>query len=276
MKKLLILILIALLLILTFYIGMQGVSFGKVEVLGIKGIQAKSAQLDSKLQEAGKLAEKSYAQAVSDVNSNAKKLKEEKKNYEDMTTISSDGDVQSSNQIEKYELETLYVKLGNHATKEGVVMKMDILQGSSGAQGVYNLNFTVTGGYVQIEDFISSIENDSTLGFKIEEFKMAPSGDTLQATFVCKDVPIKELSSTTSVTPKNQQDGNTAGNTTNAAANATTKSNIATNTTTANNTIAAQAQLKKGNKYGKINYKGINYCIITMFGYNFNFRNIAI
>ncbi len=242
MKKLLILILIALLLILTFYIGMQGVSFGKVEVLGIKGIQAKSAQLDSKLQEAGKLAEKSYAQAVSDVNSNAKKLKEEKKNYEDMTTISSDGDVQSSNQIEKYELETLYVKLGNHATKEGVVMKMDILQGSSGAQGVYNLNFTVTGGYVQIEDFISSIENDSTLGFKIEEFKMAPSGDTLQATFVCKDVPIKELSSTTSVTPKNQQDGNTAGNTTNAAANATTNSNTATNTTTANNTNAAQAQ----------------------------------
>lgn len=242
MKKLLILILIALLLILTFYIGMQGVSFGKVEVLGIKGIQAKSAQLDSKLQEAGKLAEKSYAQAVSDVNSNAKKLKEEKKNYEDMTTISSDGDVQSSNQIEKYELETLYVKLGNHATKEGVVMKMDILQGSSGAQGVYNLNFTVTGGYVQIEDFISSIENDSTLGFKIEEFKMAPSGDTLQATFVCKDVPIKELSSTTNVTPKNQQDGNTAGNTTNAAANATTNSNTATNTTTANNTNAAQAQ----------------------------------
>ncbi len=242
MKKLLILILIALLLILTFYIGMQGVSFGKVEVLGIKGIQAKSAQLDSKLQEAGKLAEKSYAQAVSDVNSNAKKLKEEKKNYEDMTTISSDGDVQSSNQIEKYELETLYVKLGNHATKEGVIMKMDILQGSSGAQGVYNLNFTVTGGYVQIEDFISSIENDSTLGFKIEEFKMAPSGDTLQATFVCKDVPIKELSSTTSVTPKNQQDGNTAGNTTNATANATTNSNTATNTTTANNTNAAQAQ----------------------------------
>lgn len=246
MKKLLILILIALLLILTFYIGMQGVSFGKVEVLGIKGIQAKSAQLDSKLQEAGKLAEKSYAQAVSDVNSNAKKLKEEKKNYEDMTTISSDGDVQSSNQIEKYELETLYVKLGNHATKEGVVMKMDILQGSSGAQGVYNLNFTVTGGYVQIEDFISSIENDSTLGFKIEEFKMAPSGDTLQATFVCKDVPIKELSSTTSVTPKTQQDGNTAGNTTgnttNAAANTTTNSNTATNTTTANNTNAAQAQ----------------------------------
>ena len=242
MKKLLILILIALLLILTFYIGMQGVSFGKVEVLGIKGIQAKSAQLDSKLQEAGKLAEKSYAQAVSDVNSNAKKLKEEKKNYEDMTTISSDGDVQSSNQIEKYELETLYVKLGNHATKEGVVMKMDILQGSSGAQGAYNLNFTVTGGYVQIEDFISSIENDSTLGFKIEEFKMAPSGDTLQATFVCKDVPIKELSSTTNVTPKAQQDGNTAGNTTNAATNATTNSNMATNTTTANNTNAAQAQ----------------------------------
>ena len=248
MKKLLILILITLLLILTMFIGIKGVTIGKIEILGIQGIQAKNSELDSKIQDAAKLVEKTYAQTISEVNNNAKKLKEEKQNYQDMTEISSDGETQAVNQIEKYEIETLWVKLGNHATSEGVVMKMDVTSGSSGAQGSYNLNFTVTGGYVQIEDFISSIENDSTLGFKIEEFKMAPSGNDLQATFVCKDIPIKQVSSTTTVTQSTTTDGNNTANT-NTAGNNTTDNNTAnaannTNTTnnTTNNTTTSNAR----------------------------------
>ena len=248
MKKLLILILITLLLILTMFIGIKGVTIGKIEILGIQGIQAKNSELDSKIQDAAKLVEKTYAQTISEVNSNAKKLKEEKQNYQDMTAISSDGETQAVNQIEKYEIETLWVKLGNHATSEGVVMNMDVTSGSSGAQDSYNLNFTVTGGYVQIEDFISSIENDSTLGFKIEEFKMAPSGNDLQATFVCKDIPIKQVSSTTTVTQNTTTDGNntantnTAGNNTtgNNTANAVNNANTTNNTT--NNTATSNAR----------------------------------
>ena len=196
MKKLLILILIALLLALSIFIVMQGVEIGSVDILGIRGIQDKSQALDEKIQEAGKLAEKTYAQAVSDVNENAKKLEEEKKNYEDMTTVSSDSDVQAANQLEEYEIETLWVRLGNHATTQGVEMQMDVLPSSSGAQGTYNLRFTATGSYISITDFISAIENDSTLGFKIEEFKMIPATNSndLQATFVCKDIYIKDVS----------------------------------------------------------------------------------
>ncbi len=231
MKKLLILILIALLVALTMFVGIKGVTIGSIEILGIKGIQEKNSELDEKIQQAGKLAEKTYSQAVSEVEVNAKKLKEEKQNYEDMTTISTDGEVQASNQIEKYEIEALWVKLGKHATSEGVVMKMDVKPGSSGAQGVYNLNFTATGGYVQIEEFISSIENDSTLGFKIEEFKMVPSGNDLQATFVCKDIPIKEVSALTTQTEP-QSTSNTTGSTTNTNSTSAT----GTNNTTVNNT----------------------------------------
>lgn len=231
MKKLLILVLIALLVALTMFIGIKGVTIGSIEILGIKGIQEKNSELDEKIQQAGKLAEKTYSQAVSEVEVNAKKLKEEKQNYEDMTTISSEGEVQASNQIEKYEIEALWVKLGKHATTEGVVMKMDVKPGSSGAQGVYNLNFTATGGYVQIEEFISSIENDSTLGFKIEEFKMIPSGNDLQATFVCKDIPIKEVSALTTQTEP-QSTSNTTGSTTNTNSTSAT----GTNNTTVNNT----------------------------------------
>lgn len=244
MKKMLILVLIALLIALAAFIGIKGVTIGSIEILGIQGIQEKNSELDEKIQEAAKLAEKTYQQAVSEVNINAKKLQEEKKNYEDMTVISEDGEVQTANQIEKYEIETLWVKLGNHATKEGVVMKMDVTNGSSGAQGSYNLNFTATGGYVQIEDFISSIENDSTLGFKIEEFKMIPSGNELQATFVCKDIPIKEISSTTVTKPKDQTDSNSKNGTNTSGENNTQESGNTSNTTNteANNTNSTDVE----------------------------------
>ncbi len=239
MKKLLILVLIALLLTLSIFIVIQGVHIGSLEILGVKGIQEKSSQLDEKIQQAGKLAEKDYQQALNDVKTNTKKLQEEKKNYEDMTQISEDGDVQAANQIEKYEIETLWVKLGNHATTQGVVIKMDVKKGN--AQDVYDLQFTATGSYISITDFISAIENDSSLGFKIEEFKLVPSssGSDLQATFVCKDITIKDVSQSavTTTTDSNTQTDGTANGTNQNNTNST-DTNSATNTTngTANNT----------------------------------------
>ena len=205
MKKLLILILIALLLALAGIVAINGVQIGSFEILGIKGIQNSSAELDEKIQEAGKLAQKDFQQAVKDVQDNSKKLEETKLEYEEMTAISSESDVESAAQLETYEIETLWVKLGNHATNEGATMKMDVTKGSNTTQNTYNLNFTVNGSYISITDFISDIENDETLGFKIEEFKMVPSGSdsNLQATFVCKDIPIKEITETTPTTTAN-------------------------------------------------------------------------
>lgn len=251
MKKLLILILITLLVTLSIFIVIQGVNIGSLEILGVKGIQSKSSQLDEKIQQAGKLAEKDYQQALSDVKTNTKKLQEEKKNYEDMTQISEDGDIQTANQIEKYEIETLWVKLGNHATTQGVVMKMDVKKGS--AQDVYDLQFTATGSYISITDFISAIENDSSLGFKIEEFKLVPSssGSDLQATFVCKDIAIKDVSQsavTTTTDNKLQADEktnelnntNSTSNTTNGIANNSTNSANTTNSTNTTNANTAR------------------------------------
>lgn len=235
MKKLLILILIALLLALTGIIVINGVDFGSLEILGIRGIQKESEKLDDKIQEAGKLAQKDFQQAVKDVEDNSKKLKETKAEYDEMTAISSASDVESAAQLEKYEIETLWVKLGNHATNEGATMKMDVTQGSNTTQNTYNLNFTVNGSYIAITDFISDIENDDTLGFKIEGFKMIPSGSdsNLQATFVCKDIAIKEITSTTPVTSTSDETTNNTNNTTNSS-NTTNTTNNTTNTTNSN------------------------------------------
>jgi len=248
MKKLLILILIALLLTLSIFVVIQGVEIGSIEILGVKGIQAKNSELDDKIQQAGKLAEKDYQQAVSTVQSNAKKLKEEKKNYEDLIAISEEDGTQITNQIEKYEIETLWVKLGNHATSQGVIMQMDVMKGNNTAQDVYNLKFTATGSYISITDFISAIENDTTLGFKIEEFKMLPSGSDLQATFVCKDIAIKEISSTTAINTTNTGNNNGTTGTDGAATkenNTANATNTNTNTTNANATNTSNTDVAR-------------------------------
>lgn len=248
MKKLLILILIVLLIVLSVFIVLRGVRVGNVEVLSIKQIRTKSEELDDTIMKATKLATTDYQKSINTLNEDYKKLEKEKQNYNDLTIISSDGEIQSASQIEKYELESLWVQIGSHAKSEGAIMKMDIVKGTNTIEDTYNLNFTVTGSYVAITSFVSDIENDSKLGFKIEEFKLVPGDSTsnLKATFVCKDIGIKEISSlvvqntSDSETQENQKNsntsGNTAGNTTNSNNNTTTTNSTQNTTNTTNKT----------------------------------------
>jgi len=258
MKKLLILILIALLLALVFIIAINGVSMGKFEILGIRGIQSKSIELDEKIQEAGKLAQKDFKQAVSDVENTAQELESKKEEYLNLLPQNLEDGSQTLPTLKRYEIETLWVKIGNHATSEGTVIKMDVVQGGTGIEmpstetgasnttstssnqdySYYNLNFTVNGSYISITDFISDIENDDELGFKIEDFKLVPSssGADLQATFTCKDILIKKVEQTTNTTTQNNTTNtNNTANTTNSTNN-TNNTNSTTNTTNNTNT----------------------------------------
>ncbi len=228
MKKLLILILIALLLALCGFIAIQGVSLGSVKILGIREMQDKNADLEEKIQEATSLVQKDYASAKNQVEQSSETYETTKKDYEDKVIISEGGEIEELSK--PYDIETLWVRIGNHAKRQGVVMNMNVGPSTTGADGTYDLDFTVTGTYICITDFISAIENDSTLGFKIEEFKMGPSGSDLQATFTCKDISInkEELNTSTVMTTQNT---NTANTTNTNTTNNTTNSSNATNST---------------------------------------------
>ena len=240
MKKLLIILLIALVLTLTIFTVVNGLELGSFKILGIKGIQGKNANLDKSVTEATKLASSEFPDKITQLNTSMKKLKEEKNNYEDMVAVSSSDDVQIASQLAKYKIDFLWTKIGTHATSEGVIIKMDITNGS-GAKDTYNLNFTVNGGYINIAEFIRDIEDDSKLGFKIEEFSMkaGSSEADLQATFVCKDVPIEGISQTTQSAPTPEATNTTSGNTTNTSANTANTTNTTNTANTTNTTNTA-------------------------------------
>lgn len=227
---------ITLVTILTVITVLNGLQIGGLTILGITGMKNKNAQLETQVEQATKLASTDFPNKVTSVNDSIKKLQKQRQDYEDMVTVSTDSQVESANQFDVYPIEYLWTQIGKHAKREGVVMKMDVVKGSSNTKDTYNLSFTATGSYIGLTDFISDIEDDSSLGFKIEEFKMVPSGnsDELQATFICKDITIKGISQTNVSTPNTNNQNNTAGNTT--TGNTTNTTTNTTNTTTTNTT----------------------------------------
>ena len=234
MRKILIVVLICLLLLLGGYIVINKLEVGPLEILGILEIKNENSKLDTKIGEASRLASSDYQAELTNLNKSLKTLQNEKQSYEDLVVLSSNDEVDAATKFEKYEIEYIWTKVGNHATSEGVVMKLEVTKGSSNTQGLYDLKFTVTGNYIGITDFISDIENDDRLGFKIEDFKMIPGGNTddLVGTFTCKDISINIDESTLTSQPTEPDTTNTTDNTTSSN---TTNSTNTTNTSNTKN-----------------------------------------
>ena len=227
MKKLLISVIILLITIV------KGIEIGPLKVLGILEIKDDNDKLDDKVKQATKLTSTDYQKAIDDLNDAIKQLENQKNSYEDMINVSTDSQVEAANQTYNNTIDFLFVRIENHAKSEGVTMKMEVTRSSTGVNNVYNLNFTATGSYTGIEEFITGIEDDSKLGFKIEDFSMvasSQSGDQLEATFVCKDITIQGIDSTITSSTTTQIDSTDT--------NTTEQTNsVNTNTTTQTNTV---------------------------------------
>ncbi|MNS86949.1 hypothetical protein D3C72_1208710 [compost metagenome] len=132
-------------------------------------------------------------------------------------------------------MEYLWAQIDGHAKKEGVKIKFQLTTNMT-ASGTYDIGFTVTGGYVGITDFVYDIENDSKLGFKIENFKLVPGGSEseLIATFTCKEISINlqnsNLSTTGNSTPTNTTGTNNTTGLTNTVNSIDSTGNTALNT----------------------------------------------
>lgn len=246
MKKLLLSVITVLLIILIVVTMINGLKIGNINILGIAQMKTKNNELDNTINEATKLASTGYQRKIDDLNNAIKEFETKKQSYEDMVDVSTDSEVTAANQTYDNLIEFLLVRIENHANAEGVTMDMVVTRSSSGAEDVYNLNFTATGTYVGISEFITDIEDDSRLGYKIEEFKMSSSsenGNTVQATFVCKDIKISGIdsnSSTSTITTDESETTNTTENVVNNNTTDNTTDNTTENTT--NNTTENTAK----------------------------------
>ncbi len=244
-RKILMGVLTVLLAVLTYFVIANGVSIGSFKALGLKGLKEEDSQIQSKIETASSLTSSQYPSKISELNQNTKNLLSKKEEYTDLTTYSTEDQIQAANELQEYEVEYLWAEVGKYATKEGIKIKMDISNSTSANQSadgrkLYDLNFTAEGAYVGISLFLADLEDDSFLDFKIENFALTKgeSTENLKATFVVKDIPIKldnlsantssDSDTTGSVNNTTNNTSNTTGNTT---ANTTSNTNTNTNTT---------------------------------------------
>ena len=201
MRKALLSVLLLLILILISLFMKNGLSIGSFQIYGFQDINQKNDELTQAINNA-KAENDNYTSALSKLDSDVDTLTTAKKNYLDLIAQSSENDIKEATQTKTYTIEYLWSKIGNHATKEGVTLKMDVVSSTLGEQEYRNLNFTVDGEYLAIVQFIYDLENDSDLDFIAEDFDMTSK----HATFTVKDVKIQQELGTETSTDDTSED----------------------------------------------------------------------
>lgn len=182
MKKILTFILILLLVILAIQMVVNGIQIGDFQILSIQGLKEENLELDDKILQSEKLATTTYNAELKKLENKINELQNNKKRYEELVAITSESNYEIASREQNYKLEYLYYQLGEIAKKNEVTLKIDISTSSSGIENLYDVTLISTyeapvtdeSGYVRITDFIYDVENDSTLGFKVEDFSLVP------------------------------------------------------------------------------------------------------
>lgn len=219
MRKFLLAILTVLILVLTFFFIRDGLMIGNFKVLGLYDIKAHSEELDNKIDEATDLTVTQVNSENAKLESALSDLDKQKEKYETILAQTDPKDIEEALKKEQYEIEKLWISVGNYADEHSVVVNMQITNGTSGITGVKDLNFTINGTYVGITEFIYDLEDDNELQFKIENFRMIPDKEksNLKATFSVKDiyVNIEKIQSASTTTQETENSKNQVSNTQN-------------------------------------------------------------
>lgn len=222
MRKVLISILLILLIVLAYFTIFQGISIGTFKVLSTNDIIKLNDDLTVKIGEANKKIKTDLQSKRSELNENINILLDNKESYYNLANVSTESEITEASTEEVYSIEYLWVRVGRHARSEGVNMRMDVLAGDGGDASVKNINFTAVGRYMAIMNFVSALEDDSELGFRIEDFRLVPAADgtNLQATFSVTGIRTRVENTTasvntTSITQQNNAETNTNDNNTN-------------------------------------------------------------
>lgn len=244
MRKILLGIILALLVLLAFFFVRSGIKIGNFQIMGIIHISEESKEMEQELENLTKITNIDFPQRQSELDKSVQELKTAKQTYEEKSAYSTDDEIVAALRNQTHEVEHLLTKVGTYATKEGI--GLNINPQTTGVEKTYDLIFTAEGRYIGIIDFLYAIEDDNELEFKIESFKLLPSttnSSLVVATFTVKNVRINIgdvvnqaqniVTNTTENETEEEVEEENTNNTTNESADNTTQENT-TNENTEN------------------------------------------
>ena len=195
MRKCLLILILILTGVLCFSLMIGGLKVGDIKL--VKSYNDVATVSQEKKQVVSDLKQKNSVEFVAKRNAldtAAQEYKTKKAQYDKLV---SEGQIKetTANSMDLYDIDFLWTTIGIYASEKGVTLQFDVSKSSSVTAispeyVMCDLNFTVTGEYIAITDFIYSIENDDKLNFEISDFTMEKGGENLQATFVVKKIPV--------------------------------------------------------------------------------------
>lgn len=198
MKNTLTFVICLLIILLVVLLMVNGLSIGNFKILSISQIIQNNENLDKGIDDLNNLKNSVYRKKLSDLEVSTKDLSTSKQKYLDVASVSTQEEIRAATLVQTYSMEYLWSKLGGYATKEGVNLKLEV---QTSDENNDTLKFTVKGSYVGIINYLTAIEDDDDLGFRIEQFKISSmdSEELLTASFNVSNVRIKEENVTTPV-----------------------------------------------------------------------------
>lgn len=192
-KVILIIILVAIIILL--YSTLHGINIGNISVPSISQIREKNNNLEEKITEASNLSTISYPNKIDELEDTFEKYLIQKQKYEELSGLASNKK-SDTYETKQYDISYLWRVLGKYATSRNLTLNIDVEKASK-TESLYNFNFTVSGEYVNISQFITDLENDSELYFRIYNFSMTGSGTKITSSFTVKNVAIDSATITT-------------------------------------------------------------------------------
>ncbi len=193
---------LSIILILLIF-GCFEVVFGSNETIrskiaSVKQLEQKSKELNQAVASLELKTNATYDKKKEELEAVIKNYNSAKTEYDELVP-----DVDLVSQVgskDTYDVSFLWTTIGNYATEEGVLIKMDIGKNTTSASSLQNsstsefivcdLKFVATGKYINLASFIQNLEDDDRLGFEINNFDMQKSGEDLQVTLTVKEVKV--------------------------------------------------------------------------------------
>lgn len=200
MRNQITIILLFIFLALIIFASVHGIEIGSFKVLSVQQLLQKNEDLNGKIATASDLTTIDYEQSKATLEQTYEKQQIEKQKYEELMGL-TDSNSKQVFETKQYDVGYLWKVIGKNATKRNLKIGMNV-QKTTG-QNLYDLNFSVSGQYPNTIQFITDIENNSDLNFRIYNFKMTGSGDAVSSTFSVKGInidPKTTIGGTTSTT----------------------------------------------------------------------------
>lgn len=146
------------------------------------------AEYDDKVNNEYKNKENEFRNALQNYNTS-------KDEYEKLISEGQINEEMIEQYIDIYDLSEISEIIDKYAKEKNTeidfnVFNSEINYAINSQYTICDISFKVKGEYIDITDFIYSIEDDDRLNFEINDFKLINANDTLEASFNVKNIPV--------------------------------------------------------------------------------------